>query len=110
MIIWIDAQLPPAIAVWINDNFPVDAIAVRDLKLRDANDEEIFQAAKQANSIVLTKDKDFVLLLDRFGVPPQIIWLTCGNTSNRTLRKILLATLNDTIVLLADGEELVQIS
>jgi predicted nuclease of predicted toxin-antitoxin system len=49
MIIWIDAQLPPAIAVWIQANFPVEAVAVRDLGLCDAEDAEIFAAAK-ANS------------------------------------------------------------
>ena len=30
MIIWIDAQLSPAIAAWISSHFAVDAVAVRD--------------------------------------------------------------------------------
>jgi predicted nuclease of predicted toxin-antitoxin system len=110
MTIWIDAQLPPAIAAWIKSNFKIDAVAIRDLGLRDAEDEEIFRLARDANAVVLTKDKDFVLLANRFGSPPQIIWLTCGNTSNEVLKQILSATLNDTITLLAEGEELVQIS
>lgn len=82
MTIWIDAQLSPAIAVWISRKFAVNAVAIRDLGLRDAEDEEIFLAAKNANAVVMTKDSDFLILLDRFGTPPQIIWLTCGNTSN----------------------------
>jgi len=90
MTIWIDAQLSPAIAAWINRNFPVSAIAVRDLGLRDAEDLEIFQAGKEANVVVMTKDKDFVDLLDRLGPPPQVIWLTCGNTSNAKLQNIFL--------------------
>ncbi len=48
MKIWIDAQLSPAIALWINQKFEIDAIAVRDLNLRDAEDEEIFLAAKKS--------------------------------------------------------------
>ena len=54
---------------------------LRDLGLRDAEDEEIFQAAKAAGAVVLTKDADFRHLLDRFGPPPQVLWLTRGNTS-----------------------------
>ncbi|MDF5718318.1 MAG: DUF5615 family PIN-like protein [Rhizonema sp. NSF051] len=30
---------------------------------------------------MITKDSDFVDLVDRLGTPPQIIWLTCGDTS-----------------------------
>ncbi len=99
----------PAIAVWINQNFAVNAVAVRDLNLRDSEDEEIFLAAKKANAIVMTKDRDF-LLLDRFGTPPPIIWLTCGNTSNVRLKEILVSTLETAIELLENGEEIVEIN
>ena len=67
MTIWIDAQLSPAIASWISDNFDIQAFAVRDIGLRDAEDIEIFQAAKQANVVVMTKDRDFVDLLEPTG-------------------------------------------
>lgn len=110
MIIWIDAQLSPAIAVWINANFSVQAIAVRDLDLRDAEDEEIFLEAKNANAVVMTKDNDFLLLLDRFGVPPRIIWLTRGNTSNVRLKEILTTTLIEAVKLLEESEEIVEIN
>lgn len=109
MTIWIDAQLSPAIAVWIEDNFNVKTFALRDLGLRDAEDLVIFQEAKKANVVVMTKDSDFVSFLDRFGAPPKIIWLTCGNTSNANLQNILSATLQDAINLLQGIEELVEI-
>lgn len=94
MTIWIDAQLSPAIASWINANFTIEAQAIRDVGLRDAEDEEIFLAAKKANAVVMTKDRDFVDLLDRLGAPPKIIWLTCGNTSNKRLQEILTTQLS----------------
>ncbi|MBD2066372.1 hypothetical protein H6F93_02325 [Leptolyngbya sp. FACHB-671] len=56
------------------------------------------------------KDSDFVDLVDRFGSPPQIIWLTCGNTSNARLREILSTTLLEALELLRSGEVLVEIS
>jgi predicted nuclease of predicted toxin-antitoxin system len=36
----------------------------------------------------MTKDGDFVDLLDQHGAPPQVILVTCGNTSNARLRQI----------------------
>jgi predicted nuclease of predicted toxin-antitoxin system len=110
VIIWIDAQMSPAMAAWIGDNFSVPAAAIRDLGLRDATDQEIFRAAKRENAVVMTKDGDFVSLLDRLGPPPQIIWVTCGNTSNARLKEILTATLPKAIELLRAGERLVEIN
>lgn len=109
-MIWIDAQLSPVIAVWIGENFNIEAFALRELNLRDAEDEEIFRQARTAGAIVITKDSDFVSLLDRFGAPPKIIWLTCGNTSNANLKIILSKTLRQAIELLNSGEEIVEIS
>lgn len=110
MTIWIDAQLSPAIAAWISATLGVSAVAVRDLGLRDATDREIFMAARRDQAIVMTKDSDFTQLLDRYGPPPQVIWLTCGNTSNAQLTIILTATLPHALALLAGGERLVEIS
>ncbi|MGB3517962.1 MAG: DUF5615 family PIN-like protein [Elainellaceae cyanobacterium] len=108
--IWVDAHLSPAIATWITNNFDLTAVALRNLGLRDAEDPEIFEAAKAQGAILMTKDNDFVDLADRLGPPPKVIWLTCGNTSNARLREILSATLVTTLELLTGGEPLVEIS
>lgn len=63
MTIWIDAQLPPGIAIWIAERFAVEAISVRELGLRDAGNIEIFRAARETGAVVLTKDTDFPHLL-----------------------------------------------
>jgi predicted nuclease of predicted toxin-antitoxin system len=110
MRIWIDAQLSPRIASWISDNFEFEAVAIRALGLRDAEDIEIFDSARDEDAIVLTKDRDFLDLLGRFGPPPKIIWLTCGNTSNEALQQILLNTLTNAVELLNSGETIVEIS
>jgi predicted nuclease of predicted toxin-antitoxin system len=110
VILWLDAQLSPALASWIAETFDISATAVRDLGLRDATDREIFAAARQAQAIVLTKDSDFVHLLDRFGPPPKVIWLTCGNTSNAHLRQTLAKVLPEALALLQAGEKLIEIS
>jgi len=108
--IWIDAQLSPALALWIVRTFGGSALALRDVGLRDATDREIFLAAKQQSTIVMTKDADFVKLLDALGSPPQIIWITCGNTSNAHLKQLLQAALPRALELLSSGEAMVEVS
>lgn len=110
MTIWIDAHLSPAIAPWISRTFNIRAFALRDLGLRDAEDPEIFEAGKAQQIIFMTKDSDFVDLVERLGSPPQIIWLTFGNTSNTQLKEILTATLSRALEILATGESLIEIS
>ena len=110
MRIWIDAQISPAIATWISSNYAVSVVAIRDLGLRHAKDKEIFEAARQGKAVVMTKDSDFVLLLDKLGPPPQVIWVTCGNTSNARLKEVLMNTLPKALELLNRGEKLVEIS
>ena len=59
MNLWIDAQLSPALASWITAHFPeIEAFSVKYLGLRNAEDPEIFEAARSANTVVMTKDDD----------------------------------------------------
>ena len=110
MNIWVDAQLPPNLAQWISNNFDVKAAALRDLGLRDVKDIEIFEAARVVNVVLMTKDSDFIDLVCRLGTPPQILWLTCGNVTNRNLRQLLTRTLPDALELLRQGEMIIEIS
>ncbi len=91
MEIWIDAQLSPSLAFWLGGVVGGSSKALRQIGLRDADDTEIFFRAKDQQAVILTKDADFVLLLQRHGPPPRIIWLTCGNTTNQYLRSLLVA-------------------
>ncbi len=74
-MIWLDAHLSMGVAHWIQDNLGHDAQALRDIGLRDAEDEEIFDHARQDKVTILTKNKDFVNLVSRLGSPPTVIWL-----------------------------------
>jgi len=107
--VWVDAQLPPALAGWLRDEHQVDAHHVEELDLRAASDRRIFSAASEAGAVVMTKDSDFVGLVQQRGAPPQVLWLRLGNTSNRDLRRIVLSAWPDAAALLAGGEPLVEI-
>lgn len=111
MTLWLDAQLSPLVAAYVTDQLGFHCVPVKDLGLRDATDGQIFEAAKKADAVVITKDSDFVDLLHRFGPPPRVIWLTCGNTSNKVLKSILAVHLKRSLEILAQNEEgLVEIS
>ena len=110
MKVWLDAQLSPAIARWLSTQFGVEAVAVRDLGLHQAKDRDIFFKARAAGAVVVTKDHDFVVLLEAHGAPPQVLWITCGNTSNAHLQEILLGSWPRAAKLLAAGEPLVEVS
>ena len=70
---------------------------------------DIFAAARVADVVVMTKDSDFVDLLQRHGPPPQIIWLRSGNTSNARLKVLLTQALPAVLPMLDAGEPLVEI-
>ena len=109
MKIWVDAQLSPAIARWLTETQKVEAVPLRDLGLRDAEDSQIFFAARQNDAIVMSKDSDFAELVLRHGPPPQIIWITSGNTSNARLQEMLGGAWSTVVQLLAAGEKLVEV-
>jgi predicted nuclease of predicted toxin-antitoxin system len=108
--IWVDAQLSPALARWLSQSFNVEASCLKDLGLRDGEDSQIFFAARDAGAIVMTKDRDFADLLQLHGAPPQVLWITCGNTSTANLQTILAAAWASALALLNTGEPLVEIT
>ena len=59
MKLWVDAQLSPAVARWMSAELGVEAIALRDLGMRDATDTQIWEYAKANGFAIVSKDSDF---------------------------------------------------
>ncbi len=109
-VVWVDAQLPPALARWLRQSYEIDAWHVGDVELLAADDTAIFAAARARRAaVVVTKDEDFVRLVERHGPPPQAVWVTCGNVRNAELRAVVLGAWPRVAELLAGGEPLVEI-
>jgi predicted nuclease of predicted toxin-antitoxin system len=108
--IWVDAQLPPALARWLRDLGENSAVHVAELGLLAAEDLEIFTRARNEEAVVMTKDSDFVQLQERHGSPPRIVWITCGNRSNAVLKDLMVRSWPRIKELLAAGEILVEIN
>lgn len=109
MKVWIDAHISPGIAAWITENFAVEAKSLRGLGLREASDLEIFQRAKSEDVVFITKDADFLDLVQLRGAPPCVILLRCGNTTNHRLREIFANYLQGALDRFKEGETIVEI-
>ena len=110
VIFWVDAQLPPSLAPWLSGQFGVEAQSLRFLGLHDAEDGRIFELARAAGEVILiSKDSDFVELITQRGPPPRLLWVTCGNLTNRRLREVFGALFNDALALLHAGERIVEL-
>jgi predicted nuclease of predicted toxin-antitoxin system len=110
--IWLDAHFAPALASWMQRKFELDEARPlqADAELLGLRDQAIFELARAANAVVMTKDRDFVDLVERLGPPPQVLWVTCGNTSNVEMRKVLAAAGPAALALLRGGDPLVEVS
>lgn len=87
--LWLDSQLSPSLAAWIVERFGVDASTVTALRLEPPTDHAIFEAVRKPESVIVTKDEDFADIVARRGPPPQVLWVRCGNVSNRAMRVLL---------------------
>ena len=86
----IDNNLSPKLATRLSDIFP-GAKSALFLQLESASDEEIWASAKSTGFSILTKDRDFDLILARFGFPPKVVRLNLGNISTNQVEEILRA-------------------
>ena len=111
MTFWLDAHLDPKLAAWIGATFKVMAKSLDEIGLRDAEDEAIFEAARRLGPVVIvTRDYDFVELVQRRGAPPQVLWLNMSNRRTIEMQIRLRATFEDALKLLESGDALVEIN
>jgi predicted nuclease of predicted toxin-antitoxin system len=98
------------LARWLAQEHGVDAAHVNEIGYLASDDAVIFEAARDGGAmVVITKDDDFVRLLEQHGPPPQIVWVTCGNVRNAALRGVVMPVWPQVAALLAAGEPLVEI-
>ncbi len=103
----VDAQLPPALCGWFEERGFPDAEHVTQRLGGQTPDAEIATFVVTEGFVLVTKDDDFALRH-----PPvdyQLVWLRCGNISNRALREWLLDRWTLLLVKLDAGERLIEV-
>ncbi len=90
---WIDLNLPPVMALWIQEISVCRAKSFKALGFDAETDVAVFKLAKEnpATVIITTKDIDFLYIQKSIGPPPNILYINIGNTSNAELKKIITA-------------------
>lgn len=83
-----DQNLAPRLARDLADIFPESA-HVRDLGMTRSSDREIWDHAREAGFVVVSKDNDFQQMSFVFGPPPKVIWIRRGNCSVEETERIL---------------------
>jgi predicted nuclease of predicted toxin-antitoxin system len=107
----VDAQLPPALARWLDERGHT-AEHVFERGMAAADDRDIWEYAAESGAAVVTKDEDFALrrVLTDTSRGPQIIWVRRGNTTTRELLRWLEPLLPVVLESLERGEPLVEIA
>jgi len=102
----IDAQLPPGLCRWLEARGH-SAEHVVDLGLGAATDSDLAHRAEADSAVLITKDEDFLVLRQpaRF----QLLWLRCGNVTNRALSVWLAERWDRVEELLRQGEGLIEL-
>ncbi len=102
----VDAQLPPALCIWLNGKGH-EAQHVYDLGLGAAPDHIIVEHVSTEEALLVSKDEDFLVLRlpDRFG----LIWVRIGNATTRHLISWLEARWDQVETLLKSGERLIEL-
>ena len=100
------AQLPPGLCRWLKARSH-QAEHVFDLGLHCASDAEVARRAEDLGAILVTKDEDFLTLRlpDRF----PLLWVRCGNATNRALAAWLEARWEQVEALLTRGERVIEL-
>jgi predicted nuclease of predicted toxin-antitoxin system len=103
-----DAQLPPALARWIESQGH-SAEHVFEMGLASAADPLIWERAKASSAIIISKDEDFVdrWLLRSEGV--RLVWIRKGNCSNAAPLAWLSPLWPNTLKRLQEGEQFIEL-
>lgn len=104
----VDAQLPPALARWLEAKGH-EAQHVYDLGLMEASDRAIWAKAGETGSTLVAKDEDFVTLLATGPNGASVVWLRVGNTTRPALVDWFGKVLPEIESALRSGESLIEI-
>jgi len=108
--VWLDMQLPPSLCARLSDTLGVPVRHFSTMAFDRTPDERVFAAAREAGVLIVSKDADFAELAHKFGGPPAVLWLRCGNASTESMADILLNAMPKAMELTAAGEPLIEVA
>lgn len=83
-----DENLPPRLAEVLANLYPGSA-HVHECGLGSADDEAIWQYAKDSGFTIISKDSDFQERSVLRGYPPKVVWLRAANCTTAQIESLL---------------------
>jgi len=107
MLFIVDAQLSPKLKDWLHGKGH-QALHASEMNLpQPVPDIELWRKAVALGAIIITKDKDFAVLLQTQKQAVQVVWVKSGNMSNDRFFAALDSVWADLEAELTDGDEFV---
>lgn len=98
-----DENLSPKLVAALSDKFP-DSCHVDRVGLGGADDNQVWEYARQQGLTLVSKDSDFHEKSLVHGYPPKVIWIKRGNCTNNQIELILRNKADQIADLLNDSE------
>jgi predicted nuclease of predicted toxin-antitoxin system len=83
-----DQNLSPRLTRLLADIYS-ESVHVREVGLRDSDDDAIWQYAKLNGYVIVSKDSDFQQRSLLYGAPPKFIWVRVGNCTVTRIEGLL---------------------
>jgi len=83
-----DENLSPNLVIRLADIFP-GSLHVREVGLQAADDQVVWEYAKNAALTIVSKDADMHQRSFLFGAPPKVVWVRLGNCSTTDVENLL---------------------
>jgi predicted nuclease of predicted toxin-antitoxin system len=96
-----DENLSPKLVVRLADLFP-DSLHVRDVGLQAASDPTVWEYARDADLVIVSKDADMHQRSFLFGAPPKVVWVRLGNCSTTDVENLLRDHVNALNIFISD--------
>ncbi|MBF0290485.1 MAG: DUF5615 family PIN-like protein [SAR324 cluster bacterium] len=88
MKLLLDEHLSDKLIPKLSDIFP-GSKHVKELELQNEDDLKIWNYAKDHDFVIVTKDADFVDIVNVKGYPPYLVWIRSGNVRVNEIERVI---------------------
>lgn len=103
MKLLLDENLSPRLPASLADIYPGSS-QLELLGLRGSTDASVWEYAKSAGFVLVSKDSDFRQMSFQYGAPPKVVWLSVGNAGTPVILRLLREAQEEVKRFVADPE------
>jgi predicted nuclease of predicted toxin-antitoxin system len=103
----VDNQLPASLAQFLRSKGH-DALHVMDIGMAQSGDDQVWAHAVADESIIVSKDEDFLHFAQRAKPPGRLLWVRLKNCRNAVLITAFDNSLRDIVAAFEAGQKIVE--